>query len=438
MSGRVPRTLVVFVATLCAAAGARAQSADVCRSVLTARGVTAQGDDPCHTLAVMIATTSRPVSDAAAEILKPDAVPVSSVFSARDIQSHKTQHASLAGTPAQGEAVPEVVPAGVAAGTIAAVGTDSGHDAIAAISLNPLVLMIGDDATEQLAKYSRFLDLTLFLPVTQGTPPSGTTPGTLRYFGARARVNFTGIGSGSKVWEGARQLILKWMSRAGRNTTVVLDALTAAPSLKDCANALLDNGNAAQIKAACGKPVALEVNKDEAVQLRAELAKVRRAADSKYFGADVRYDHGDPTLGDVANASGDFLFGGLAFGRQISGSSEATSFGVRSRVGIRHAKLKSSQKSEFAVEGGLGFDLSRHVDPQDITASGALEFRYGNAEANLRDEFQSNFTVFRGSIVVPLASANSISINFGLPVTGPISSTFSVNFNWGVLLPGAK
>ena len=49
-----------------------------------------------------------------------------------------------------------------------------------------------------------------------------------------------------------------------------------------------------------------------AAQLRQELARIRRAADANYFGADIRMDFGDPTLGAVENARGRSFFAGLA------------------------------------------------------------------------------------------------------------------------------
>jgi hypothetical protein len=69
------------------------------------------------------------------------------VLSPRDMQSRSTGHADLGGTAGQGQAVPGVQPAGVAAGTIAMVGTDAGRDAIAALSVNPGVLFLAERAT---------------------------------------------------------------------------------------------------------------------------------------------------------------------------------------------------------------------------------------------------------------------------------------------------
>lgn len=40
-------------------------------------------------------------------------------------------------------------------------------------------------------------------------------------------------------------------------------------------------------------------------------------ADSKYFGLDLRFDSGDPTLGSKPGAAGTRLFGGLARGRTL-------------------------------------------------------------------------------------------------------------------------
>lgn len=422
---------IVCVAGLIGMAAPRvhAQDPESCRAVLRKQpGLAGETfANPCLSLATLIITGDQQVRAA-----------VSKVFGPRDLQARHPQQAALAGTPAQGHAIPSVQPAGVAAGTIAAVGTDAGNDAIAALGLNPAILFIGDEVSRRLAQYSRFADLTVFVPVSQSkSEEAGTTTGAqkLRYFGARLRLNLVGVTSGSEVWDGAVSLIRNWISRAGRNQERVRNVLTTAPNLEQCADALIANDAAATLSA-CGQAVTLEVDMAEAEQLRGELTRVRQAADARYFGADVRFDTGDPTMGAVENASGNFMFAGLSYGRRIAGNA-AASYGTRLRLGARHAKLDNVGQAEFAVEGGAGFELARRLENQEVNASTALEFRYGNAEANLTDRFQTNFIMARGSLLLPITSGNSLSINFGVPISGGVSPTLSVNFNWGLLMPAA-
>ena len=145
-------------------------------------------------------------------------------------------------------------------------------------------------------------------------------------------------------------------------------------------------------------------------------------------------------MGAIENARGRFLFAGLAAGRRFVGRG-ASSSGVRGRLGLRHSKLDTADKAEFAAEGGVGFELSRYIEDDELNISGGIEFRYGNAPANLTDQFQTDFTMLRASIVLPVTRGNSVSINVGAPIAGDVSPIFSVNFNWGLLLsdrPGLR
>lgn len=443
MIRRTTIAALVAAAVECSAGAALAQTAAQCTAVLTPLlpNGAAPGADPCLTLAVQVATTSPQVNAAADRILMPDAVPMGAVFSQRDLQARNTQQAATGGTPAQGQAIPDVKPAGVAAGTIAAIGSNAGQDAIAALSINPAVLFFGEEVTKTLAEYSRFLDLTVFVPVSSATTGAGTgtTTGALKYYGARLRLNVLGISSGSAVWDDASQLLLNRISNAGRRAERVRTAFRTAPALKECVDALMaDPPNQTTITATCGSPVDLSVDLAEAEQLRAALSKVRDAADAQYFGADIRVDVGDPTLGAMKDASGKFLFAGLAYGRRLAGSADGgASSGVRLRLGVRHGTLDSTGETEMAAEGGVGFELARRVETQEINAAVAFEFRRGNAAANLTDQFQTNFTMLRASIVIPITPGNSISINVGKPVSGDVSPILSVNFNWGLLLSNA-
>ena len=414
---------------------AQAQNEDACKAVLDSRfpghGNTEQF---CTALSGFIFVKLS--ADEGAEVLKSDALKVADIFSQRDLQNPAPQAPELSGTPAQGHSIPGVQPAGVASGTIAALGTRAGQDAIAALSVNPAVLFLAEAATEQLARLSRLADVTVFIPVSSITGddrPAGTDDGKLRYFGTRVRLNFTGSSSGSAVWKAADELLRARISSSAKTATAIEDLLRTTSNPKACAEALLDSPTTVAVTNACGAPFGFTPDMAQAARLREALVNVRRAADAKYLGVDVRIDFGDPTMGEVADARGRSLFAGVAVGRRFIGRGSSRT-GVRARLGLRHAKLDTEEEAEFAAEGGAGIELSRFVGDDELNLSTGIEFRFGNAPDNLTDQFQTNFTMLRGSLLLPITSGNSLSINVGAPVSGDVSPIFSVNFNWGLLL----
>lgn len=394
----------------------------------------------CQAVAGLIWGNSKIVKDAADIILTPEGRNVASIFSQRDLQSHKTQDASTAGSAAQGQAIPSIQPAGVAAGTIAAVGTKKGDEAIAALSVNPFVLFVGNVASQQLARTSRLADFTVFLPMNQSdtAKAKATSDTKLKYVGARMRLNLLGRNAGDQVWKGADSLLADWIAKAGSAVSRIPALLAKAPDFEGCADALLDD-KADAVTKACGSPFSFGVDLEAAGRLKSELRKVADAADAQYFGADLRADFGDPTLGVIPNASGTSWSAGLAAGKRFTDvNQEGATFGIRARLGMRYAKLDSVAAAEYAGEGGLGVEMSRNVDQQEINASAAVEFRYGNAPSIATEQFQTNFVMLRGSLLLPVFGSNGVSINVGIPITGPISPIMSVNFNWGLLLPDSK
>ena len=362
------------------------------------------------------------------------------VLSPRDVQNRTTGHADLAGTAGQGQAVPGVQPAGVAAGTIAAVGTDAGNDAIAALTVNPAVLFLAEKATSQLARLSRVADVTVFIPISSADNEDTTVSSDtkLRYAGVRVRFNWTGISSGNQVWAKAEEMLKDRISRMAVTGTRINGLLVGTSNVEGCSAALLDNPiDDAAITAACGAPVGFKPDVAQARSINDELVRIRRVADAKYFGADFRFDSGDPTLGAVENASGQFMFVGLALGRRFDAgdpASTATS-GIRARVGARHAKLDSEPKAEFAVEASIGYELSRRMaDDTALEISAGFEIRRTSGTSAAPDEFQADYTMLRASLLLPLLQGSSVSLNVAAPITGDVSPMLSVNFNWGLLL----
>lgn len=426
---------------LVAAAPALAQTKADCKAALTTFGVAEaeHSNDPCFVLATYIATMSKPVLGVV-DLFLDDELP-SGLFAQRDLQPRGAQQPALSGTPAQGHAIPSIQPTGVASGTIAAVGTDAGADAIAAISVNPIVLALGNQASKALAKWSRTTDLTVFVPVTNTKKEADadadeSATDKPEYFGVRLRFNFTGARAGSQVWDEASRLARQWIDQTRGNLDRILAVLAQAPSVAGCAAALVAGGADAAKPTACGTAFSFDLNRGQAESLRAELARVRRAADAKYLGVDVRFDHGDPTLGAEENAAGTFMFAGIAAGRRFTGSGEGLNAGFRARLGMRYAKLDHEPTPEYAAEGAAGFEFTRSLDDQEINGAIGVEFRRGNAEPNLTDMFQTNFGVIRGSLILPMTTTNSMSINAAIPLWGEKSPTLSVNFNWALLLSG--
>lgn len=414
-----------------APAVAHAQTRAECEAALTDAGVAPErfGADPCQSLSVMLAALSPAANRAFRQITDPGAV-----IAPRDLQARQSQHPALSGSLAQSEAVPDVRPAAAASGAIAALGSDAGADAIAAVSINPAIFLLADHATEALAKYSRFADLTVFLPVS-GIDEDDDDDG-IDYVGVRLRLNHHGLRAGDRLWTRARELFDTWITDAARRSNGVRALLAQAPDVRACASALRTVDDPQLVRGVCGGVVEFGFSDADIAALRAQLADIRRTVDSRYFGLDLRADFGDPTLGAVEDASGTFLFAGLAAGRQLTGAPGIGGIGVSARLGARHASLDvPGAEGQFQVEGGAGLGLTRPFEMQALTAAAGFEVRYGGESDGIHAPLDTDFALFRASVNVPVFAGNSVSIAVGVPIDGELSSFLSVNFNWGLLLP---
>ena len=431
---RFPISAIACAVLLVHPQSGHAQEEAECSAALQALSITNAGpDDFCGDLAVFLSTTLPVLRSAASLIIQTDAI-----FSQREFQQANPSAASMAGSLAQSDATPSVTPTGLASGSIAMVGSEAGDDAIVALGINPAVLFFIDEASEALAKYSRFMDLSVFVPVTEA---DANADDGLDYFGVRLRMNWFGMAAGKELWSESAGLVRNWMTGAGQLIATIEAILSDAPDVTACATALARGVEGPAVTQACGQDVDLELHVEQAEaaarELGEELRRVRRRLDANYFGADVRMDWGDPTLGAVADASGTFLFAGVGYGRRLTSNSESSSVGLKLRAGARHSSLDSDSEGRLAFEGGLGLELNRELDQQEISAGIGVELRYGDDGSTVTEEqSQTNWTVLRSSLVVPITSANSLSIAVGVPLDGELSSYLSVNFNWALLLPG--
>jgi len=358
---------------------------------------------------------------------------------ARDFQSRTTGNPGTAGAPNQGEAVPTVQPLALAGGSIAAVGSEGGTDAIAAFSINPTVLFGAQDPVHA-AALSRLLDLTVLAPVNDLDRDQN---GKIDYWGVRARLNVIGPGAGKHLAEAVRAFAANTQRSA--NLAASLDTIVReTPRFAPCvAGFRADSVSPERIGTACGRELDVAPDPETLERFRNALALARDSADARYLGLDLRLDQGDPTLGATPAAAGTRLFAGAAYGRRIVGpASNQPSFGIKGRVGVQHvslddATLAESDRTNTTLDGAVSFDFSYPYEFQPLKLAAGLEFRTGDPPvAGTEKEFQTNFLNARLSLDVPITAANSISITFTGPLTGKERPILAINGNWQLLLSG--
>jgi hypothetical protein len=355
----------------------------------------------------------------------------------RDLQPADEGSASAAGSLAQSEAVPGTRPMAIGGGSLTAVGSDAGADAITALTLNPSIFFGGDESGERVAQQSRLADLTAYVPMND---LDRDDDGDVDYFGLHVRVNFTGLAAGSELWSAAARLqdVTEVETAAAERLREELNGVGLA-RLEACVALLRDSGaEATAVVQSCGDDIRPDLDLPTYEEFRASLIPLRERADSRYFGLDVRLDVGDPTLGAVADAEAVSINGGVAFGKQFVGTDALSpSAGVRLRAGIRYTDLARLDESSFALDGGLAFVLRRPVDfEKALTVSGGVEFRFGGVDDALEGAMQSEFLTVRAALSVPVTDQTAITLGFGQPLLGTdISQTLSVTADWRLLLP---
>jgi hypothetical protein len=351
----------------------------------------------------------------------------------RDVQSDATG-AATAGSLAQSQPVPGAQPLGVGGASVAAVGADSGAKAIVALTVNPAILFASMNDAEEIARASRIADLTVLFPVDN---LDRDKDGRVDYFGTRLRLNFTGARAGREVLEKAGKSLLKLVAAETDLALKLETLLRSAPDVGRCYDAVTaDETDKTTIAKQCGATAVVEIDQERYGSFREQMADARAEADAKYFGLDLRFDFGDPTLGAVANARATSIDAGLAWGRQFLGDDPTgPSVGLKARGGARYTHLDDIEETSYAFDGALGFEARRPLEQgQAITASAGFEVRYGGDGA-VEDELQTNYTVFRAALAVPLAGMTGLTLAVAAPIDGPISPVLSVNFDWGLLLP---
>ena len=426
--GATPRRVgaAAWITAACLLAGARTLAAQSpndarCASALSERGVPAarvSATDPCHDLAVAIQ------SDLSARAwLEP-----------RDVQSTGSGSAAPAGSPAQASAVPTIQPVSLAAATLAAVAQDSGSGTIVAISLNPAMLVSGTSDPEVIARLSRLLDLTVFLPVAG---LDADEDGRIDYGGARVRVNLTTAAQASRLQRRVRELFGAIVRDELAMVNGIAATLRAAPDAAACALQLTTDGAAtSDIEEACGAVARFTVDDALYARLRDAATIAREEADARWLGLDLRLDVGDAGLGSTRHAYGTALLAGVAFGRRFDPTARHASTGVRGRLGVRHVALRDTSLVDWQLDGGVGLELARPVAEQRLEITAGVEFRYSGEETSAA-ALRTRYAELRAGVSVPLAGGLSIGMALSAPLTGAVGRSLSVTGNWQQLLAAA-
>lgn len=409
------RRLVALVLALVTTGSARANAQDAaagCRAALVSREVAANRIiDPCHELAVLVV---------AERTERHWVLP-------RDVQSTSAGAAAPAGSPAQAGAVPTILPTSFAATTLAAVAHDSGTSTIAAISLNPVMFLSSSTNPEEIARLSRLLDVTLFVPV-DGL--DANEDGRIDYAGARLRINITAGGQSRDLLQRLDTAIRNEMDLASLTEQVFLNSDDPGA----CADVLMaPDADPAAVKAQCGGPVNLRIDDASYAALRDAARTAREAADAKYLGLDLRLDTGDPSFGTADHPPGTSMLAGIGFGRRIAAGTGGASSGIRGRLGARYVSLRDTTLTDWQVDGGLAIEMSRLIDQQRLEMSIGLEFRMSGNRTSA-EVLRTRYAEIRGGITVPIAGTTAVTLSLSAPIYGDVSPTLSVSGNWLQLL----
>lgn len=358
------------------------------------------------------------------------------LFGTPDVDARDVQATRGATTPGPGEPVPDVEPLEAAGGSASAVGTNAGAGAVAVLTINPSILFVPSQDVAAVARYSRLADLTVLVPAAAVDEGSDAA---IDYVGVRARINMTGMDQGSTLYRSVVQAYQRVLDSTGVEVADLIGLFEQAPALEACARVLvatrtLDAGTQASIEGACGRSP-LPAPDSVYAALGAALRQARIAADSRYFGMDLRGDFGDLSLAGFDTTDGTSLFGGVAAGRRFLFRQNAAA-GIRARLGARYVDPHSGAGARFALEGGVGFEFIRYYDFQRISLVAGLDFVLGpeappDTAAAAPDLRHLSFSA---ALNVPVTPTTSVTLSLGTPVGndggGPI---LSIKANWRLL-----
>lgn len=356
--------------------------------------------------------------------------------SPRGLQPARGAAGGAAGSAGQSDAVPGLSTEPLIGGAVSAVGTSQGTGALAAFSLNPLVLTGDLGGSRQLAQAARTVDLSVLVPIDDADRDED---GRLDYIGVRGRVNLLGRRNGARVYDSLLEEYVDALGDAFQEADVTSDRigslLTQAEDREGCAREILSG-----IATGCGQALVDGVDlltSDVVRRLDVAAAKVREAADESYFGLDARFDYGDPTLGAMPEADGVAFTALVATGRDIGLATPGLGAALRAHLGVYFADRDSLDAQRFALDGAAGIGFTQLYGLQSIEGQVGIEGRLGLSGETVADVLDGDHLTLNASLNVPVTEQQSASVRFSLPLLGTsMAPVLSVSGNWHLPLPG--
>jgi hypothetical protein len=349
-------------------------------------------------------------------------------------------------TPNPGETTGGVEPVETAGGSVGAFASEGGSSALTTIAINPSFFVVSPERPVEVAKWSRFSDLTFLVPTSDSDEDED---GKVDYLGVRWRINITGLSAGGALVDAVSAAFNRLLAAGSTEiqSTIRILETVSADDLPACMESLLIAGRRGKSRSEIGASVAAIAAKcgespyaDDAAAADYEafddaIRKARFAADSRYFGLDIRGDFGDLPRFGIDTLEGSSLTVTLGFGQRYAALNSEASNGFRGGIGVKYLDPKGTTSASFAATGGLSFEVNRYYDKQRLSASGGLEFQFDNKSASDASGM-TDFVAFRTSLNVPLAGTTSATISFATPVAGGkvLGPTLSVKANWRLLL----
>jgi hypothetical protein len=356
------------------------------------------------------------------------------------VQTTRAQTASVAGEPTS-----TVEPIETAGGSVGAVGSEDGTSAVAAFAVNPALFFVSPTDEEATAKWSRFTDFSLLVPVSDADEDED---GDVDYIGFRWRINITGLSAGDALLKAVQASFARILDQGTEEHAAILSALTKVSNaaLKPCLEALLRAGQVGMTvdglatafetgATTCGQEASLlKISEALYTQLDDDIRKARVVADSRYFGLDLRGDFGDLERFGIDTLAGTSLIVGLGFGRRFAFLNSIASNGIRANLGAKYFDPNGPTKARFGATGGVAYEAIRYYDHQRLSFAAGLEFE---VDANADDDAggSRDLIAFRTSLNVPLGGTTSVSVSFGAPIAGStdLGPTLTVKANWRLL-----
>lgn len=346
-------------------------------------------------------------------------------------------------TTSPGETTAPIEPVEAAGGSVAAVGTDKGAGAVAAVAINPSIFFIDPSDSEQVARWSRFTDLTLLVPASDLDGEEGEEEDEERtdYVGIRWGVNLTGLRQGSEMHQAVVNAYDAFLATGTSQNAQIQQLLRNAGTedeLKGCIQAMvaarsLTAQEVTSITTACGgAPDPTDAG--TITRLRDAIQAARIQADSRYFGLDLRADFGDLTLAGVDTLEGTSFFAGVGWGRRSVRNTQAAT-GIRAHLGARYWDLEGEDDANLSVEGGVAFEAIRFYNYQRLTLVGGVDVQHRTGgEDGDEDDKEDTSINLRGTLNVPITPTASVSVVLAAPVVGERRGpVLSIKGNWRLL-----